>query len=531
MSRNPHPLLFLSWMSLYLVGCGQQSHSHSHSTPSAETPSLSCTVWTEKHEFFLEHEVPSVGALVGFALHVSNLADGSPRAEGPLSMSLQTGEQIMRVYLKKPTRAGIYLTELRFPSAGEWQWTLDVAGDQPKLPDITVHANQADVLKASQGAEVESGITVLKEQQWPVRMKVEASRLRKLGERIPATARVIACRTHSARIPAPLAGTLSPPRQTSRIALGQRVVAGDTLAILKIPLLSSDLADWESSLASAKQEQGQAKATLETALAGFTQAKKSAVRVEDLHAKQAKSDKEWEESIYQLASAKGAVQAAESTLQAWSQAVQTLTSDQSGAKHLELELRAPISGVVIFAPTSAGEWLNQGELLFEIQDLSQLHVAVRVPEADLPRLGENPQAHLHHPTTREEIELPGKGGELLLVAPLVHPVTHSAEVLYEIPNPGWLRPGMTLAAHLATGQLHEALAVPISALVDDAGLDVVFVQTAGESFERRAVRLGLRDGDYVEILEGLAVGEQVVVDGAYVVHLVSLSGTIPAHTH
>jgi len=436
------------------------------------------------------------------------------------------------VSIKEPTRPGIFLSEVSFPSAGEWEWWIRIDYEVVGFPSIRVFASLEErANRTTSRSEETAGITMLKEQQWPVRMRVETASLRELSSRIPATARVTACRTHTARIPAPLDGKLLPPATSQRTAIGQTVSAGETLGILRTPLLSAELADWASALAQAKHNQSTAEADLSTARAGLDRTEKSTNRIHDLHAQQAKSDRELEEANYLLASARGAVKAAESSLKAWDQALRELSSDNNGAKHLELELCAPISGKVLFAPTASGEWLNQGELLFEIQDLSQLHVAVRVPEADLPRLGSSPQAHLHHPNTNEQIELPGAEGKLLLAAPTVHPVTHSAEVLFEIPNPGWLRPGMTLAAHLATGQAHESLAVPTSAVVDDAGIDVVFVQTAGESFARRTVRLGDSDGDRVEIIEGLVVGEQVVIDGAYIVHLVSLAGTIPEHSH
>ena len=67
--------------------------------------------------------------------------------------------------------------------------------------------------------------------------------------------------------------------------------------------------------------------------------------------------------------------------------------------------------------------------------------------------------------------------------------------------------------------------------VDEDGQPVVFVQVGGESFERRMVRTGLRDATHSEVVDGLDEGERVVVNGAYVVRLVSLSGAIPEHTH
>lgn len=198
---------------------------------------------------------------------------------------------------------------------------------------------------------------------------------------------------------------------------------------------------------------------------------------------------------------------------------------------MDLKLFAPITGQVISAPTASGEWIDAGSELFQLQDLGQLHVAVRIPEADLPHLPTNLRAQVIHPNDASTIELPGADGKLLLGAQKVNPQTHAAEVLYEIPNPGWLRPGMTLTAQLTTDEEHSAISVPLSAVVDDSGIDIAFVQIGGETFARRALRLGHRDGQRVEILEGLELNERVVIDGAYVVHLTALSGSIPEHSH
>jgi multidrug efflux pump subunit AcrA (membrane-fusion protein) len=73
--------------------------------------------------------------------------------------------------------------------------------------------------------------------------------------------------------------------------------------------------------------------------------------------------------------------------------------------------------------------------------------------------------------------------------------------------------------------------VPASALVDDAGRPIVFVQREGETFERRAVTPGARSGDIVRITEGLKPGDRIVTRGAYLVRLASLSTSVPAHGH
>jgi len=357
---------------------------------------------------------------------------------------------------------------------------------------------------------------MLKEQQWPISLLIEEVQRQSVVHQIPATARIAACKTHSAKVLSPVMGKLVAPQPGARIVLGQQVKAGDLLAMLQVPLLGDSLAAWKAAAAQATSEAARAAAELQQASASFE-------RVQSLFAKQAKSQLQLEEAQYQYATAVAANQSARVISGIYLQA-------QPGSA-MSLPLFAPISGQVITAATASGEWVSVAEALFEIQDLSQLHVSVRVPEADLPELSAPYLAHIPHPNNVTRIALPGTDGKLLLAAQKVNPLTHSAELLYEIPNPGWLRAGMTLTAQLSTGEAHDVMSVPWSSIVDDSGMSIAFVQTGGETFERRIVQLGHRDGERVEVLAGLELGERVVTDGAYVVHLTALSGAIPEHSH
>jgi hypothetical protein len=71
----------------------------------------------------------------------------------------------------------------------------------------------------------------------------------------------------------------------------------------------------------------------------------------------------------------------------------------------------------------------------------------------------------------------------------------------------------------------------LSAVLDEKGLDVVFVMKGGESFERRTVRLGVRDRGMVEILDGVVPGEHVVSEGVYYVKLAGTSEGSTGHGH
>jgi multidrug efflux pump subunit AcrA (membrane-fusion protein) len=92
--------------------------------------------------------------------------------------------------------------------------------------------------------------------------------------------------------------------------------------------------------------------------------------------------------------------------------------------------------------------------------------------------------------------------------------------------------GQGVTLRLITAPRGIEVAVPADAVVDDAGQPIVFVQTGGESFERRPVKVGgPREGGLVHILAGLEAGERIVIRGAHLVRLAALSPQTPGHGH
>jgi cobalt-zinc-cadmium efflux system membrane fusion protein len=105
-------------------------------------------------------------------------------------------------------------------------------------------------------------------------------------------------------------------------------------------------------------------------------------------------------------------------------------------------------------------------------------------------------------------------------------------VIYEVDNSDKrlaISQAVRVRIYTAAGQ--SAPAVRDAAVIDDGGRPVVFVQLKGEAFSRRPVKLGNRQGDYVQILEGVKPGERVVTRGAYLIRLAAMSTSIPAHGH
>ncbi len=128
----------------------------------------------------------------------------------------------------------------------------------------------------------------------------------------------------------------------------------------------------------------------------------------------------------------------------------------------------------------------------------------------------------------------GSNARLVASGGAVDPATRTVPVIFEFDNARYrLRAGMNVQAHVYTGRVVNGPVVPATAIVDDGGQAVVFVQTGGESFARRVVQTGVRDANWVAIVRGLASGERVVTKGAYEVRL-SAAGPASAgegHVH
>ncbi len=191
-------------------------------------------------------------------------------------------------------------------------------------------------------------------------------------------------------------------------------------------------------------------------------------------------------------------------------------------------MRLPLAGVVASREATAGANVAAGTRLFTVVDVRQLNVVGNVPETDVPRARR---------AEAGEIELPGETGRVGLgppvsIAGVLDPGTRTLAMTFAFDNrTKRLAVGETTSLYLLMAETAVHPLVPADAVVDDAGRPIVFVQREGETFERRAVRLGARSGDRVQILDGVKTGERIVTKGAYLVRLASLSTSVPAHGH
>lgn len=204
---------------------------------------------------------------------------------------------------------------------------------------------------------------------------------------------------------------------------------------------------------------------------------------------------------------------AEAQLRAARQRVTALAGSR-GSKQLGVAaLRSPIAGDVVGVQVSRGQAVVPSHTAFMIADPRTLWVRLAVFEGELLHVQVGDPVELS-PTTGSEETF---AGVVEFVAVALDPMTRSAEVRVVVDNhSGKLRAGQTVQANIRPASVQRrAVVVPRQAVLQIDGAPTVFVAQTERSFESRTVTLGVGDFERVEIQQGLAADEQVVVSGVF----------------
>ncbi len=199
--------------------------------------------------------------------------------------------------------------------------------------------------------------------------------------------------------------------------------------------------------------------------------------------------------------------------EAYDSALSQLSSTRAQLESAEIqlaytEIRAPFDALVVTRNIKLAQHVTPGTTLFRISDFTPLLCRIEVPEKDFSRVRIGQPAHL-----RVEA-YPGEkfSAEVTRLRPTVDAATGTFTTTLEVEGRGKLRPGMFASVYLQTDTHGNAIVIPRNALVLDSLGDTVYVKSADVA-ERREVRLGLRSEDSVEVLEGLAEGDLLIVIG------------------
>ena len=324
-----------------------------------------------------------------------------------------------------------------------------------------------------------------------------------------------------------LASGLVAPQETIQVApliegqpiealladVGDKVAAGQVLARLSTSTLDLQKAQLAASLAAAKAQIAQAQAQVIAANSSAAEAQRTSDRTSKLKAQGSASQAAADTALAGAVSAQAQVSVATQSLEA-AKAQQTLVEAQMANVDLQLsrtEVTAPFAGEITARNAQLGAIASAaGQPMFTLIRGGALELRADVAEADLTRLAIGQTADLRLVGMAKPLT-----GKISLVEPSIDAVTRLGRVRIAIDDASLVRPGMYVEASILVHE-GDAAAVPITAVKSSGGkTSVMRVQDAMVS--EQMITAGVRDGGWIEVLDGLKVGDDVVTKaGAFV---------------
>ncbi|MBK6626009.1 MAG: efflux RND transporter periplasmic adaptor subunit [Flavobacteriales bacterium] len=473
----------------------QGEHGHDHAAGAdhhVELEPLAYTLYSDSIELFVEFKPLVVGQESRFAAHFTHLRSVHvPLTQGSASVAMKGIGAPQVITADAPSSPGIFRMAVTPAQEGSCSLTFIVnvgnLHDTLTIGGLRVYSNEHEAQHAEQPEDPPGDITYLKEQAWKIPFALArvdkspfAMAVRVGAEVEPAIAGEEVITARSAGVvhlfgDAPLEGMAVTKGRTLFTLSSQGVIGGSGTAMQQ-----------------ARNEFERAKADLERTEALYKDklvTQEEVLRVRNVYAN------------------------AEVMLQ------------QSGSAQ---NVSAGINGYVRSLHVKEGQFVQPGDVLARIATNERLSIHADVPLRSFADLGSVEDARIRLPNgeVRTLEELNGR----------VQSVGRAADGLYvpvrlEVNGVPGLLPGAMVDVWLLSPKKVDALTIPLSALLEQEGRNYCYVQSAGETMDKRMLTLGGNDGLRAEVRSGLRPGERVVSIGALDVKLATASGAMPAHGH
>ncbi len=498
-------LYSIALVVIALAGGGCQDRKAADRHPhDEEHESWAVTAWGDRYEIFAEADPLAVGDISKSHTHVTILDGFLPLQVGTVDAVLRNErgeEQTFRQ--EKALRDGIYSIEIKPTQPGTFDlfFRVESAAGAEKIPAGRVavgsgHSHGGLVEPPHYGTPgladslgVTGDISFLKEQQWRTAFSTEWIQPGSVSRSVGGLGRIRPVAGGEAILSAPLDGVVAEPL---RAFVGQAVDNGTIVAQLR-PRVGSDrsVTQIRSELELAKSRLG---------------------RLEELVGFEAVSQSE--------------VEAARAR-------VQTLTSELTAlaGKGPTVDVRAPFRARIAEVLVVPGQSVAGGAALIRIVREEPVWVEVTLQPADAAVLDLGIAGLvLRQAGLSDAIHLDESRVRLVSRAPEVSRTTGFVTTTFELTSAGSLRPGMTVDAEILLPGEVPGIVVPASAVVDDGGVPVIYVQVDGESFARVEVRVAVTQGNRV-LVEGPQVSSRIVTVGGSAIRRSALLQTGPPEGH
>lgn len=494
-----------------LAGCnddnhkhGDTGHGHLHGDEThKEAPEpVSYTLYTDNTELFVEFKPLIVGKTSKFAVHLTSLG-GNFKAvkEGFVIVKLIGNKKQLIDTVEKPSSPGIFRLALTPKNRGTYKLIFLIQtneySDKIIIPDITVYPDIKSALENQQKDETPGEeIVYLKEQAWKIEFANMEVKKHPFTEVIKTTGQIRPANGDEVIITAKSKGVIT--WGSTKKLVGSSVNSGETLCMIS----------------GAGLTEGNLDTKYKEVKNNYEKNKIDFERVTKLAKDDVVSQKQFQETQLKYKNSLSAFNVIEKN---YTDVGQNITS--------------PIQGYIKSVMVSEGEYVEIGQPIASVSQNLKLILTAEVPQNYFSKLSSISSANFITAYNGKIYSTDNLNGKLISYGKTVDNNAYYIPVNFEIENKGEILPGSFVEVLIKTSVIKDALVIPYLALIEEQGNYFVYVQTSGEGFQKRELKIGPDDGMNVQILAGISEGERVVIKGGYQIKLATMSGKMPAHGH
>jgi len=238
------------------------------------------------------------------------------------------------------------------------------------------------------------------------------------------------------------------------------------------------------------------------------------IAIEEVHlAEENRNQLKQSDDAFARTQADALVKASRHKLELWGiSGKQSDAPEKDGVPHITIYSYA--SGTVVDRKVTQGQYVNAGDTLFTIADLNQVWIKADVYEEQLPQIRQGQEVEI----TAESLPNQTLHGHVDFIEPSANPLTRTVPVHVHVANPEMrLLPGMFVNATFVSRAAQPSIVVPRSAVLDTGTRKIVYLARPNGVFEAREVQVGAATEDLFPVSHGLALGDNVVLNGNFLI--------------
>ncbi len=485
---------------------GSDEHKHnekdenSHKHDETEIPEFSYNKFGEKLELFFESKVFVVGETSKIIAHFNGLIKFKPVTKGKLKVSLINQNNNFSITSEKPTRTGIYIVNLKPKKAGMYklvfQYTKDSLTESIEIGNIRVFADNHEAIHEFVETSNPFEISYLKEQMWKTDFETQELKLQDYHQTIKTIGEILPAQGEKRIISSKTTGMVL--FSARNIVVGKPVRAGREIFVISSNVIGNENIN----------------VTYEKLKNEYEQCKKLYDRHKKLTAEKIISNETLNETRKEFIS--------DSI---------SYFNFLSSFSRKGVSISSQISGFIQTIFVGEGQYVATGQALAIVSANQKMMIRADVPLKYYNKVHSVNSAIFNIPFTNKTISSEQLNGKIISVSSSVQSAGKYIPIFFEVQNNGSLIEGAFIECFLKTSIITNQIVVPKSALIEELGTYYVYIQTNGESFVKREVKIGTSDGINIQIIVGLIPKERIVIKGTMQIKLASLSKGMDDHGH